>query len=62
MCTKIKTKKGIPIAAEIASTTDGISKITENSILEMSLAGSGNEAFHTHAEGISLHTNAEGIS
>ena len=61
---KVKFKsnqKGIPIAGEIFSTADGISKITEYSILEMSLPGSRNEAIHTCAEGISIHIHAEGI-
>ena len=62
MCTKFKSEKGILIAAKVASTADGISKITENSILEMSLAGSGNETIHTHAKGIRIHAHAEGIS
>ena len=59
---KIKpNQKGIPIADEIVNTADGSSKITEYSILEMSLAGSGNKAIHTYEEGISIQTHAEGI-
>ena len=54
-------QKEIPTADEIVSTADGISKITEYSILKMSLGGSRIEAIHTCAEGIIIHMHAEGI-